>query len=1093
MSTQLSYPSYSLNDLEQMLDIESYHTGNGEHPQSRCFAENPDAELYLSYQPSKTNRYYMATSIADFMKLPMFVPEAHWYEIIRPGSVKMYFDIDSAAEIDIDSFLEVVKSLVPKPHKFKVSDMVIQTAHGIHRGMPKWSYHFIYGSSWGFASNDDQRDWVNSHKAEFEPFGVDFGVYTKNRCMRTFGSTKYGETRFIGDASIITRTKRGQLSAKTKKELTRRLISASPPTKLFKWTAQTKAVSNGQQIEANDEVIEIMKIFADREESRAFSSSPKCVKVKDDGLEIVLNREIGSFCNMCMRKHDQDTTAYIWKASDTKKIFLKCYRKVGASVYLFGGDGLSQKAKCKIIDVADLPIILGDMTKAFEEIGKLFRYNKKYCSRYAKLMASKAKILASRAPMGTGKTNCAAQKMDTNVRNLIVSFRITLTGQYKNDKFKNLKDLVAYNEKDEDGKTLVLDDKIRNLICQPESFHRIKWTRKGGEYDMIIDEADQVIRQLTSSTFRKQPCAQHSFKSFMQMVRGARQVHIMSANLRASHVKFFQDIKGVSQDDTEIYWNQRNHFKDRKLVIVGHPAEVFMLANEALKRRERIYFAHNGAVVKIHALAELLRKSRDDVRILEVTRDTLDSPEVIAAMSNPSETWGQYDCVLVSPSIQSGISFDLPNVFHHVFGSFGNCTNTSDDASQMLNRIRHPISKNIIIGVHKSNNNIGPTTEEGVMAELQANTKHLREFSQLTEYELDEDMIIRLKKKEFLRLYLRNEAERNKNLSKFDTELVKQHLINGFTVSREVTNKDKWDDTRLMALALKEMVKAIKLDDATKMSQVAELTQEQLKVVQKKIETQSVTKDEMTRLKKTYTLQAYGKCEDDLAELDDDEKAQWFLKYGDPKTRKLFAHQSRLAEGFDEALVRLKREELAKRKDQILNVHDPEKQLTKQEVLSREAFNFIEAGQKCSYGRWSVLVGWLTTIGFESLFDEDGIKRSDVEAACEQIRDNVENIEELACLLGKPLNRMKGIMPDASVTNIVRFINGSLDSEFGLTIKGNRRKKPSRYLLSRGNTLQFEGLPHEPYLMSSEMIPRGMQMDDEDCDSDDEDAINPFI
>ena len=55
-------------------------------------------------------------------------------------------------------------------------------------------------------------------------------------------------------------------------------------------------------------------------------------------------------------------------------------------------------------------------------------------------------------------------------------------------------------------------------------------------------------------------------------------------------------------------------------------------------------------------------------------------------MKDPNKFWGQYDVVICSPSIQSGISYNEDNAikFDAVFGIFDNWTNMSSDAVQML-------------------------------------------------------------------------------------------------------------------------------------------------------------------------------------------------------------------------------------------------------------------------------------------------------------------------------------------------------------------------------------------------------------------------
>ena len=80
-----------------------------------------------------------------------------------------------------------------------------------------------------------------------------------------------------------------------------------------------------------------------------------------------------------------------------------------------------------------------------------------------------------------------------------------------------------------------------------------------------------------------------------------------------------------------------------------------------------------------------------------ICTDTLHRPEVVDALTNPNTTWGEYDVVLCSPSVQSGVSYDVRDTFDSIFGIFGNSTNSSGDACQMLHRVRHPISNEVVV------------------------------------------------------------------------------------------------------------------------------------------------------------------------------------------------------------------------------------------------------------------------------------------------------------------------------------------------------------------------------------------------------------
>ena len=58
-----------------------------------------------------------------------------------------------------------------------------------------------------------------------------------------------------------------------------------------------------------------------------------------------------------------------------------------------------------------------------------------------------------------------------------------------------------------------------------------------------------------------------------------------------------------------------------------------------------------------------------------------------------------------------------------------------------------------------------------------------------------------------------------------------------------------------------------------------------------------------------------------------------------------------------------------------------------------------------------------------------------------RVRNASGDIKELGHILEKTPRRMKGFLPGASGQEVIRFMNGTLSGMFGLSIRGNRKKR----------------------------------------------------
>ena len=1055
--------------LADHFNVKVFTTEGGEHPQARCFAD-ADAKgteaFFIAYQPRAKNRYYMwfpdyQSFVKPYEEL-MGTDDAHFYEVIR-NTCRFFIDVDAKEPVSMEKMTRAIESLRPR-----LKNYTLTTSHGAD----KWSYHLVYPIV----------DTMENHKAFItdpatqklvEKFHIDDKVYTKNRNMRLLGSSKYGSSRFlVGEP--LKRKKDGKLTRPSLNKVARGFISVLDH--------QAPKAEASAQIQPSEKAFDL---FADQPDRDCFSYSETIEG--PEGITHKFRRLAGSHCQLCKRTHDNDNTTYLFETEG--KVFRKCYKGKG-SVFLGRTDDQPDEFK-------EAPPIDYGFNPA-----DLIKYNERYCSNNKALLTSQAGIIAQRARMGTGKTNAAAQRIRDapDKRVLVISFRISLTAQYLNDKFEGC-GMVGYSDVEK------LDNSVNRLVIQPESMHRLKWTKKGDYVcdEVIIDECSQVIRQLTSTTFTKQKNAIRSFKVFKQIIKYAKTVHIMDANLTARHIKFFQALRGGS---VEVYWNEYNNFKGRSILMAERPEFMKSIYNDVEEGRQ-VYIACNGGENKIQALKmgicahmAKIHKQKPYVfsdRILTIYQGSMSDPRVIKALENPNEEWGKYSVVIASPSVQSGVSYDQKGVFHRVYGMFTNFTNSSEDASQMLCRVRHP-AVDTMCCVEMRNNNIGPRKMSDMIKAIQTNEEHL--LGNFTDYEIDCDGVAQYQENDYFKLWANNEISRNYDLLCFKKNFIKLQEAAGFFVV-EVDNmpthaREKVNETTGIGRGLAMRNAWELLRDAP------DITDEQADAIKAKLDkggadAESVCAEDMTSLKRfnivrDYEIdpQAINAREKEIKKLNKERNPKekplrgWFQTYSDPKKRRVFKNTRLINRGFAAALQHIKEYEQKRRVELEKTKRDPEKELSKDAADMLSVCDMIN--NKNRYKMWAMLIDWVQKLGFEDVGDE--VDRDDLKEHATELRDGISDLEKVGHILGKSPHRLKGFSEGASFANILRFINGAI-GQLGLVIKAERRQP---YVLAYAMVDTDEisvGLdePWKPRLLDMRL------MDEEDCDSDDEDQsqINPFL
>jgi hypothetical protein len=1109
----------ALNSVWKATEVHLRTKDKKDSPQARCFKADPKAKLFIACQITpKNNGYLSFKSVKGFcgkyVKKLAYTPGARLFEILRAYmAVKLYIDFDCVPTDEIQNEATIIskanKALTKLmkdhlDHDFNPHDLRLTKSS--KKG--KLSIHLTYNSKYRFRTVAEHSAFIKMPEVReaLEPLGADFGVYTKNRLMRIIGSTKAGEKRYLTPIGID-----GQNLSKdmTASEMAEYLISEASKKKDLKYfkscevkpkspkkakvkpkEAKEPAEPANPAEQAEAKVKKALDLYYKTENSKYFEKKPREIKYKDGGfIEISMKRIESSFCGICDRTHDNDNTDNLF-VTDEGKVFQCCYKATKdnkENPWLFLGNvnhdtdveevPLIQKTIETTI-ARDLVKVLKDKLWSFKKVGSnVIQYEKKYCSQEPALVQSKASITASRGRMGTGKTNAHADWLNEYIikmpksRNVLLSFRISASEQAKNEKYVKIPNIVSYRDMDEETKQRIqLNNKIKNLIIQVESLYKINW-KKGKRKRIVdtltLDEVGQLIRQLTSKTFRKQPNARRSWEMFCMLVREAKHIHIMDANLKAAHVKFIKDIRDADEiENISVFWNTYNNFEGREICLLDSEIDLLRLMKQKIDENKKIYLASNGGIEKMEAYREMLKvkgknsEKSSEVKILLICRETLGQCEVKDALSDPNGTWGNYDAVICSPTVQSAVSFDIPDTFDTIFGMFRNHTSTSEDCGQMLNRVRHPMNPTSYISIFQSNHNIGARTASGVVSMLRANNDHTtglnREMEKLVSFKIDDQGFNTYTNSPYFKLYANNVIEVNKNHSYFLSEFCRQHHADGYKLTAfdwktytgfpEKTNENRATIHKTYRKAIKVVREALRNKNAKAISEAVSITKKKLEEITATMRKgQELTEAETRERDKALILDTYDLIQNE-PDLPAEELAEWFKTYGNPKTRKTFKQQQRVfsRHTFEIVLKELKKME-----------QNYEKKLIKRAKGDATVRTMDLINTNNRYIKWSLLLGWIQDLGFTSLDPKKSpsISKKDILPKVKTIHSGIQgNPAKIVNVLRKPAWKVENVTTadpehEGYLKYMLQFINGSIRDEFGVSVGRTGKSKEDPYKL----------------------------------------------
>ena len=216
--------------------------------------------------------------------------------------------------------------------------------------------------------------------------------------------------------------------------------------------------------------------------------------------------------------------------------------------------------------------------------------------------------------------------------------------------------------------------------------------------DLIVDEVVQVIRHLlTSSTCAKDGRRPALLTRFHQLVQVARRVIVADADLDNGTLHYLQQLRG---DDTPLFLIHNRYqlpgYKVRMLDTPDRTAITRKLMTEAtMLEPGKVILVATDSRGSTKTIARLLSKEQPEKRVLVINSETsggdceqgfIQAPDVVLNLN-------EYDIILCSPSMATGVSIELQDKIEAVYGIFTGASSTDADMAQALGRVRQPVDR----------------------------------------------------------------------------------------------------------------------------------------------------------------------------------------------------------------------------------------------------------------------------------------------------------------------------------------------------------------------------------------------------------------
>lgn len=337
---------------------------------------------------------------------------------------------------------------------------------------------------------------------------------------------------------------------------------------------------------------------------------------------------------------------------------------------------------------------------------------------------SEDQIICIKSYKGAGKTefgaNLAREANNKGIPILIITHRVQLS-KSGCDRY-GVPYITDFRQSDLSvfGTGLCFDS------LHPDSQARFKWENWAGAW-LFLDEINQSLDHLFNSSTCKNERIKiiNTLVNLLQFViETGGKIFLFDADLSPFAIDYIKQRSGYNKTPKVIENTYQREEKRDLIVFNGNKPET--LINEALKQLKegkKLLFHVSGQKEKSKygsiALETFFKKRFPNLRILRIDSETVAEPShgAYGIMEN-LDYLENYDLVIASPVIETGVSIDIKNHFNSVFGiAWG--LQSVNSVCQSLERLRDDVPRYLWvnnIGMKDLQKGGGETTLKSILA-----------------------------------------------------------------------------------------------------------------------------------------------------------------------------------------------------------------------------------------------------------------------------------------------------------------------------------------------------------------------------------------
>lgn len=465
-------------------------------------------------------------------------------------------------------------------------------------------------------------------------------------------------------------------------------------------------------------------------------------------------------------------------------------------------------------------------------------------------------IIAVSSPKGTGKTKFISNLVRMSEQVLAGGHRIALMRNLcQRLKLDYRGDLDKVNGQFITGSayTLRVGFCVDSLLAiQPSQF---------AGCDLVVDEVVQVVRHLlTSSTCARDGKRPALLSRLRELVRLARRVILADADLDDATLFYFKELRTERDDNTDQVFLIRNDYQpqgynvrflqcpDRSAITAQLIAEM-----QDLPPGKVIYVATDSKGTS-KAIAKLIQQQAPEKRVLLINSETSGGECEQEFLQFPDEVLARdYDCIISSPSVATGVSIEVQGIITKVYGIFLGASSTDADMAQALGRVREPVERIVWCANRGTNfSRISTSTKPlEFKSHLQQRTSVI---ASLTRASLREDTVglfdqLDWDKDPHIRLFCSISAAQNFSMERLAEALQARLKFEGHTVFIE-----QCESTKEVRLLLKTAKEEILQTEAEAIVSVDDLSSTEILLLEQK---ESLSPEEQRAISKYYLKEFY--------------------------------------------------------------------------------------------------------------------------------------------------------------------------------------------------------------------------------------------